>query len=347
LENSGAAKRARSMGLPVFTIGVNKAEPFIVSRLVRIIREHKFCIVDTQNIQSKFWGSLAAARTGTALISTLNSWYYKEHGGKLKGRIYQFIEMVTNWKLDLYIAVSQQILQNLLKAGVPRELIALITNAVQLKPPPVSLNRFWLLNKFGFPIEATVYCAVGRLEKVKGYKDLILAHSRIAARFPELYGIIVGEGSLYEELNRLVEETGMKSRIQLIGFRQHDEVISIVNASDIYIMPSRSEGTPVALLEAAALGRPILATRVGGIPDLVKDGEHALLINPGNIDFLAASLTRLCQNPMIAKRLGKAAQQRAKKDFTLKRQVKATREAYIKAFFHAQSRLKNLQNCNI
>ena len=339
LDDAEITKRARGLGLPVFTVGANKADPFIVSRLIRIIRNQGFRIVDTQNIQSKFWGSLASARTGCALISTLNSWYSEEHGTRFKGRIYQIIEAVTNRKLDLYIAVSQQIRQSLLKAGVPPASIALVTNAVKLKQPPVSCDRSWLGNKFGFPQEATVFCAVGRLEWVKGYKDLIVAFARIASRFPALYGLIIGEGSLYADLSKLIAEKEMQDRIQLTGFRQHEEVLSIVNASDIFIMPSRSEGTPVALLEAAALGRPILASRVGGIPDLVKNGEHALLTAPGDIDALAAGLSRLCQNSKYAERLGAEAHKRVEKDFTLKGQVKATQLAYSKAWQHAQRRL--------
>ena len=344
LNDAGITKRARALGLPVFTVGTNKADPFIVSRLIRIIRSQGFRIVDTQNIQSKFWGSLAAARTGTALISTLNSWYSEEHGARLKGRIYQIIEAVTNRKLDLYIAVSQQILQNLIEAGVPRESIALVTNAVTLKQLPVACDRSWLENKFGFPQEATVFCAVGRLEWVKGYKDLIVAFSRIASRVPNLYGLIVGEGRLYADLSMLIAEKGMQDRLQLTGFRQHEQVLSIVNTSDIFIMPSRSEGTPVALLEAAALGRPILASRVGGIPDLVKDGEHALLTPPGDIDALAAGLSRLCENSKLAERLGSKAKERVEKEFSIKTQVIATLMAYRKAWQHARKRLNHDKN---
>jgi len=340
LDNAGITKRARALNLPVYTVGANKTDPRIVCRLTRIIRNYGFRILDTQNIQSKVWGSLAAIRSGTALISTLNSWYSEEHGANLRGYIYQIIETFTNQKLDLYIAVSQQILQNLLKAGVPRESIALVTNAVKLKKPPVFCDKSWLLKKFGFPQKATVFCAVGRLEWVKGYEDLILAFSLMASRFPALYGLIIGEGRLYEDLRKLIAEKGMQARIQLIGFRQHEEVLSIVNASDIFIMPSKSEGTPVALLEAAAMGRPILASRVGGIPDLVKDGEHAILTPPGDIQSLATGLTRLCEDEKLCKLLGSEAQKRILQKFSIEGQVRNTKLAYNQALRNAQKRLK-------
>jgi len=344
LEGAAITKRARSIGLPLFTVGSKKADPLIVPRLARVIRNHGFRVVDTQNIQSKFWGSLAAAKTGTALISTLNSWYPEEHGARLKGRIYQIIETVTNRKLDLYIAVSQQILRSLLKAGVRRESIVVIPNAVKLKQPPVSCDRSWLRNKFGFPQNATIFCAVGRLEWVKGFEDLILAFSRIASRFQDLYGLIIGEGSRHADLSTTIVRRGIQDRIQLAGFRQHAEVLCIVNASDIFVMPSRSEGTPVALLEAAALGRPILASRVGGIPDLVTDGKHVLLTPPNNINALAAGLTRLYRNSGLANRLGKEAQKRVEQDFTLETQVKTTTLAYSKAWQNAQRRLRRSRN---
>jgi glycosyltransferase involved in cell wall biosynthesis len=344
LDGAGITKRARSLGVPLFTVGSKKADPLIVPRLTRIIRNHGVRVVDTQNIQSKVWGSLAAAKTGTALISTLNSWYAEEHGARLKGRIYQIIEAATSRKIDLYIAVSQQILQSLLKAGVPRESIALVPNAVELRQPPAAYDRHWLVNKFGFPPKATVFCAVGRLEWVKGFEDLILAFSRLAARFPDLCGLVIGEGSLYANLSSLISRRGLQDRIQLAGFRQHEEVLSIVKASNIFVMPSRSEGTPVALLEAAALGRPILASRVGGIPDLVEDGEHALLTPPGDIEALADALARLCQDSELAQRLGKKAQKRVARDFTVQAQASATQQAYCKAWQSAQRRLNPSKN---
>jgi hypothetical protein len=97
--------RAHSIGHAVHIVGTGKFDPSIVFRLVRLVRDEGYQVLDTQNIQSKLWGSLAAGVTGTALVSTIHSWYSAEHGGSWKGRIYQFVENASNSNL---ITVSSE-----------------------------------------------------------------------------------------------------------------------------------------------------------------------------------------------------------------------------------------------
>ena len=104
-------------------------------------------------------------------------------------------------------------------------------------------------------------------------------------------------------------------------------------------MPSRSEGTPLALLEAAALCRPILASRVGGIPDLVSDREQALLVAPGDVSALAAGLSWLVDNPQFAAQLGMEAQRRVRTEYSLQSQVDATMQVYRNAWARQRDRL--------
>jgi glycosyltransferase involved in cell wall biosynthesis len=339
LDQGAITHQARELGLQVHTIGRSKADPLITERLARLIREYDYQLLDTQNVQSKLWGSLAAGRTGAALISTINSWYTVEHGSSLKGRLYQFVELSTNRNLDLYITVSSADRRRLLEAGILEGSIEWIPNAVEVDDASVPADREALIRSFDLPEGSFVCCAVGRLVWAKGYEVLIEAIAQLAQKLPNLYCLIIGDGLQRVDLERQIEQAGLQGRIRLAGFRPPKETLSIVKNCDVFVMPSHSEGTPIALLEAAALGRPILATHVGGIPDLVNDGEQALLIPPGDVSTLATGLSRLIDDPELAAQLGTEAQRRVREDFSLQAMVDATMRAYWKAWTHRQDRM--------
>jgi glycosyltransferase involved in cell wall biosynthesis len=225
-----------------------------------------------------------------------------------------------------------------LQAGIKAEMIDLIYNAVEIDPDTVPGDAGWLRSKFGLPAEAIVCTAVGRLVWAKGYEDLIRALAGIARQEPRLHCLILGEGELRKRLEDLILETGMEGRVHLAGFYERQEVLSIVKAGDIFVMPSRQEGTPLALLEAAELGKPILATACGGIPELVQDGQEALLVPVGDSTQLGLSLLRLSRDPHLARQLGLQAQSKVRSAFSLKSQAEATRQAYLKAIRHRKGK---------
>src|SRR5919198_939159 len=148
LEVGAITKQARQLGLPVHALAKHKADPRLLARLVQLIQQERYNVLDTQNIQSKFWANLAALATGTALVSTLNSWYANEHGKtSLKGKIYTSLELLSNQSLDLYITVSEKDHQSLRKAGLPEAKIELIYNAVDMNLSTTRGDSDWLKQK--------------------------------------------------------------------------------------------------------------------------------------------------------------------------------------------------------
>ena len=336
LDHGAVVLAAQKEGLPVYTLGSKKTDPRILSRLIRIIRANNFQVIDTQNIQSKFWGSLAAGSTNISLISTINSWYASEHGqssskAQIKGRIYTALELFTNRNLDLYITVSEKDRQALLRSNILSDSIELIYNAVNFDADSIPSDPDGLRKKFNLPPNSLICTAVGRLVPVKGYDLLIDAIKQIAAQVPQLVCLIVGEGECMNDLSTQIEAAGLKDRVILTGYQDRNNVMTILKSSDIFAMPSRYEGTPIALLEAAALGLPILAAASGGIPELVTDQEHALLVQPNDPTALATGLLRLCSEREYAHTLGNNAQQRIRTTFDLNTQIQNTFLAYQKA----------------
>ena len=332
LESGAITRQASQMGLPVRAVASHKADPRLFIRLVRIIRQEGYNLLDSQNIQSKFWASLAALLTQTSLVSTLNSWYANEHGrDSRKGQIYTALELLTNRRLDLYITVSERDRRSLLEAGLPEDKVELIYNAVDVDPAAISGDSDWLRRKFSLPADCMICTAVGRLVPVKGYDILMAAIQRIASRVSQLQCLIVGEGECRDELCRQIQRAALQDKVHLVGYLDRQETLSIVKASDIFVMPSRYEGTPIALLEAAALARPIVASATGGIPELVSHEEHAFLVPPGDPSALAEGLLKLTLDREYARVLGQNARQRIQQKFNLETQAMATWQAYQKA----------------
>jgi glycosyltransferase involved in cell wall biosynthesis len=186
-----------------------------------------------------------------------------------------------------------------------------------------------------------VLIAAGRLTWAKGYEDLISALELIVKEDKRIYCLIAGEGELRQKLEVQIRNSGLSEQILLLGYLPRIDVLSLMEVSDIFIMPSRSEGTPIALLEAAALRKPILATSVGGIPEMLEDGKECILVSSGNLIELANAIKRLMQDKALAERLAENAYRRVSQDFTVNAQVLATIQSYNKAWTSRKEKLWN------
>ncbi len=329
IQGSPVFEQAKRMGLTVHPVGTKKADWRILPNLARLIREQGYQVIDTQNIQSKFWGSLAALWSGATLVSTLNSWYDFEHGGNWKGKLYTALELATNFRLGGYIVVSETV-RDAVQATTSKPPVALIYNAIGLDADSIAGDRQWLIETFGLPHEALICLAVGRLVWAKGYEDLLDAMAQVTEEDSSIHCLVIGDGELRPSLDEKIMKNGLTGRVTLAGYRSHDVVLSALKASDIFVMPSRQEGTPIALLEAAALGIPILASSCGGIPEVVSNGEQALLVPPGSPKTLAQALLRLAKDPKLRIQLSQGAKTHVRQRFSLESQAQATLVMYQK-----------------
>lgn len=170
----------------------------------------------------------------------------------------------------------------------------------------IDIERYRNASGNGLHHQGPVVGTVLRLEPIKGPKVFIESAKRILDEMPEARFVIVGDGSTRAELERLGRSLGLGDRIRYLGER--DDVEAILPSFSLFILPSLVEGMSMALLEAMAAARPIVATAVGGNLDLIRDGENGLLVPPGNPEAMARAAVQLLKNPASAKRLGQAAQ---------------------------------------
>lgn len=233
----------------------------------------------------------------------------------------KFLRWAVLWlfyrRADAIAAVSEQVRQSLLaRFGLPPGRVVTIVNGVPI-PPEDTPRPEGLRASLGLGPEDVAVLNVGRLVPVKGQIHLVAAMARLAGDRPRLKLFIAGEGPCREALTRAVAAASLTDRIRLLGDRS--DVAALYAATDVAVVASLSEGTSLALIEAMAAGKPIVATAVGGNPDLLVHGQSALLVPPGDPAALAGALARLVDDPALGRRLGRAARDKARADFPIER----------------------------
>ncbi len=171
---------------------------------------------------------------------------------------------------------------------------------------------------------------LGRLVPVKGFDRSVEAFARVVEPFPSARLAIAGDGAEREELRRRAAERGIGDRVEFLGWVKPEEVPALINRATLVLMPSRSEGLPLTAIQAGQMGRPIVATRVGGLPEVVVDGETGILVEPDDVGALADAIGRLLAAPATAQWMGEAARRRIRRLFTLERYAKEYFELYCR-----------------
>ena len=182
--------------------------------------------------------------------------------------------------------------------------------------------------EFGIAEGAPVAGTVGRMIEVKGYPLMLEALALARQSVPDLHWLQVGDGPDREKIMELAAERGLTSAVSFAGSRS--DVGDLLAAMDVWVMSSTHEGLPVSLLEAMAAGKPIVATEVGGIPDVVEDGVSALLVPSGRAAELAAALVRVLENDALARSLGANALDRARRKYSIEAVSRRIEDIYLR-----------------
>jgi glycosyltransferase involved in cell wall biosynthesis len=234
----------------------------------------------------------------------------------------------SRWKyrqVTCFVAASQAIAAMLAEDGIPPDRITTIhegidVDRVQHTPVANIHEEFWM--PAGVPVVGNIAALVGH----KGQKHLVDAAPLVLRQVPEAHFLILGDGELRPLLERQIKELHLEKRVLLPGFRT--DVLSLLKAFDVFVMSSVTEGLGTSLLDAMAAGRPIVATRAGGIPEVVIDGETGLLVPIRDHVRLADAIVRLLKDPRVRDRLGAAGLRRVRAHFSVDRMVDETLAMY-------------------
>jgi len=204
--------------------------------------------------------------------------------------------------MDVVIAVSEDIAAKLERAGVDRKKIRVVYNGVGSEFSP--RDRQMARRELGLPESRFIVIFVGLLVPVKGVEFLLEALPLL--NDSNVYCVLVGDGVSQSELEAKARDLGIAEQVQFVGRRAASEVPLWISSADVLALPSLSEGRPNVVLEAQACGIPVVATRVGGTPELVRDGQTGLLVEPGSAASMARGLSRLLGDAPFRDSIGRA-----------------------------------------
>jgi len=262
-------------------------------RLLRIISTVRPNLVHVHSRRgADIWGAVAAWCTNTPVIITRRVDNPESPAiARLKYRSYSRV-----------VAISEGIRRVLLSEGVPAEKIECIPSAVDAVRFIAPCDRQWFLREFDLKPTHRTIGMIAQFIHRKGHRFLVAAAPKIMARCPEARFLLFGKGPLEEEIRQQCSRTGVADRVIFAGFR--DDLARILPCLDMVVHPATLEGLGVSLLQAAAAGIPIIASRVGGIPEVVKDGYSGILIDPEDTVEFVNSVTRLLSEPELARLFG-------------------------------------------
>ncbi|MBN1420380.1 MAG: glycosyltransferase [Planctomycetes bacterium] len=318
------AVRARALGVRVAFHARRRG--FGIRDAVRLGREMRAlgaAVVHTHDYKSDISIALCPRRVLPApRVATIHG--YEKRRSRLALRICEALDRIALRRFDRVAAVSAAVEIDLARAGLRPPRVARILNGFDAEAFLAEARRG---APAALPHDAgPIVGAVGRLVPVKGYDVLIRAFAEVARRHPRALLAIVGDGEERGALEALVSRLGLSERVHLAGFQSPTG--PWIERFDVFALPSRSEGLPVALLEACALGRPAVASAAGGIPEVIRDGQNGLLVPAEDPGRLAAGILSLLEDPARARTLGEAARATLEGRFSARAMAKAYLRLY-------------------
>jgi glycosyltransferase involved in cell wall biosynthesis len=242
---------------------------------------------------------------------------------------------------DHIVVNAEAIKRDLLQRGYDVERVSVIPNGIDCERFRLQGNGEAVRREWNIPPGVPVVGVLARLMRIKGQEVFLRAAALIASKHPQARFVIVGGNNIdheYEdELKRLAERLGLKERVLFTGFRT--DVPDLLAAFSVVVSPSLGlEGLSNSLLESMAAGVPVVATRVGGTPEIVEDGVTGLLVSPGDPDALAAAISRLLHDKTTATRLGQSARRRVFSRYSLEQAVASTERLYHELLLRARQK---------
>jgi len=316
--------------IPTLSREINLIKDFqTLKTLVRIFRRERPTIVHTHTSKAGVLGRIAAWITGVPLVvHTPHGHVFYGHFGPVVSWIFFLIEYVLAWRTTRLIALTE--------AEREEHLVRRVGQAHQFSviPSGIDLDRFRQavpartnpLPDFPCGPHAVIIGSVGWLTEVKGHRYFIEAIAKVKPQFPNLHAVIIGSGPLLDDYRQLAADLGIRSSIHFLLKR--DDIPECLATMDVFVLPSLNEGMGRALIEAMAVGLPVIATQVGGVPAVVTHEVNGLLVPQADSDALAFALKRLLDDPSMARTLGHAARQDITHKFSAVSMVQAIEAVY-------------------
>ena len=307
-------------GIGVLALGRRSTLDLLAWRpLVSVLRDG-VDVVHAHMFGSNVWGTVLGRLSGVPVVVA------HEHTWSFQGRpLRRFLdrELVARWA-DVFVAVSGEDRRKMIEVeGVDPAKIRLIPNGI---PSPANGAVADVRAELGIESGVPVLGVVCELRAQKALEVLFEAAALLLAEFPTLKVLVAGDGPERARLEEGARRLGVANTVLFLGIRR--DVPAVLAAVDVAVLSSDYEGSPLSVMEYMAAAKPVVSTRVGGVPELVKEDVHGLLVEPRDPEALAEAVTRLLRDPALAKRLGAEGRQRQQREFSLEAMVRRIEDLY-------------------
>jgi len=289
-------------------------------KLYGVMRKERPHIVHTHTAKAGFLGRLAARMAGVpVVVHTFHGHVLHGYYGPAKNELLRRVEQSLAWITDRLVTVSEQVKNDLVGYGIAKaEKISVVPLGFDLDPFLNShTQRGEFRREMGLSDEHKLVGIVGRIFPIKNHALFLESAARIAAQEPAARFVVVGDGVFRPNLENQARELGITDRVLFTGWRR--DLPRICADLNVLVVSSDNEGTPVSAIEAMASSCPVVATRVGGLPDLIEDQKTGRLVPPRDAEALASAVLDLLNNTQTACELGQNAMAAVRQRFTVQR----------------------------
>ena len=317
------AEAARRLGVEVHVIPKRfRGDLRPLKSLVNLIKTKKIDIVHTHLISGNFYGRLAGKIAGVKGIVSTQHHSHKDAVGHFAVPFMKTLffggDNLMGKISDRIITPSEDLKRLMINYGIKASKIITIPNAIDMDNTQLSSIQIDSCRReFAISSDMKVIGMVGRLVSVKNFELYINAAKQVIDKGIKAKFLIIGEGPLYADLKRLSLDLGLEKHLIFTGFRE--DVFRLIAMLDVFVLCSKSETNPIALMEAMASGKPVIATHVGGVAELVDHGVDGLLCSSDDINCLTKSIVHLLSNAKTAESLGNRGREKMLKHYSLKR----------------------------
>ncbi|MBU1863221.1 MAG: glycosyltransferase family 4 protein [Candidatus Omnitrophica bacterium] len=298
-------------------------------RLYSIIKKEKFDIVHTHSSKAGIVGRWAAWIAGTKyIVHTPHGHIFYGYFGTVVTKVFIYIERLTGLITDKIITLTQIGKEDHIRFKIARaeKFIPIYSGIEVSRFRNTHVDPLLIRKKMHIPPDTPVIGTVSRLTYIKGNAFLIDALSLVIQTYPQTLLLVIGDGEERNSLEDKVQQLGLVDNVRFLGFR--DDVFELLHALDIFVLASLNEGLGKAILEAMACGKPVIASRTGGVPEVVRDGVTGILVPPGDSESLARTLLSLMGNKEKAQELGMKGKEMVSDVFSVKRMIENIDDVY-------------------
>jgi glycosyltransferase involved in cell wall biosynthesis len=326
LENRMEVRPFKNMVQPLHPL----KDTLALMDLTAFLRRNSYHIVHTHNSKAGFLGRLAAKLAGVpVIVHTVHGFAFHDQEPLWRQVLFRNLERLGSHWCDKMIFISQPLIDWALGDHiVGEEKIVKIYSGIEVDKfhPVKSEEKNRIRSKWELRQEEAVVGMVSKLWEGKGHYVLIEAFKLVREKIKDAKLVIVGEGYLYDELFRMVDTNGLRESVLFTGFQM--DVSEIIATFDVAVLPSFFEGMGRVILEAMAMEKPVVASRVGGIPDLIDEGINGLMVRPGDVKELADALQKLLSDKGLARKMGREGRKRIQAQFSADIMVRSIEKLY-------------------